>query len=800
MLTNYLKIALRNLRKNKLFSAINIIGLSLGLTCCILIFLFIQQEISFDRFHVHADNIYRITSDMDGPSGKSSLAVTPAPWAPLMKKDLPEIKDYVRVLKDDKSSVGLPEETQFYEPALYYADSSFFNIFSFALDRGNSRQALLQPNSVVLTRSAAQKYFGKADPIGRPLSINSFGRNFTVQVTAVAQDFPSNAHFKADMVVSLSTLGDLSSLWSFHMFSTYLLLRDHASPIALEQKMSGFVTRYIIGNPQADGPQQIHLQPLTSIHLTSHLTGELEANSDQGYIYIFSGIALFILLIACFNFINLSTARSFSRAREVGLRKAIGAARFQLIRQFMGETILMCILALIAAVSISFLLLPVFHQLSGRQLYINLTANPALIIFLLLLMIGVGLLAGFYPAIVLSSFRPVEVLKGKLVKSSQGVSLRKVLVVLQFAVSIVLVASTLIISRQVQFLKNKNLGFSREHMLVVTLPRNMDSNRLQTLETSLTNQKGIVSVAAASSIPSTTIPVNQVTDSTSDLSKAASMQMLFIDESFLHTMNMKVIAGRDFNPSFATDKTEGFVVNEEAVKKLGWGSPTAAIGKTFRWVQPSSVLKSGKIIGVVQNFNITPLKSPVQPLVLHYFAMRFQYLYVRFDPLQTSNIVPLIEHQFNAFYPQQAFEYTFLDDTLKGLYESETRLGKIVSYFSMLAIGIACLGILGLSLYSIQVRLKEIGIRKVMGASTAAITVKLIGAFLKPVLVAALLSIPVTLYIMQKWLDDFAYRINIHWSFFIWAILLVVLLSLAVMSAQSVKAAMSNPVKSLHAE
>lgn len=800
MFKNYLKIAWRNIWKARLFSGINILGLSTGLACCILMALFIQHETSYDKFNSRAQNIYRLTSVMDGPNGKANLAVTPAPWAPLMKKDYPEIKNFVRLLKDEKATVGQPGEQHYYESNLLYGDSTFFDVFSFSLVRGNVRQALEQPNSIVLTKKGAKKYFGATDPIGKTLEINSFGRNLTVQVTAVADDVPANSHFTFNALLSLQTLGDLSHMWSFHMFQSYVLVNSNASKAALEKKFAGFVNKYIINNPAADGKQEIFLQPLTSIHLHSQMVGEIGTNGSIAYVYVFTGIAAFILLIACFNFTNLSTARSLARAKEVGLRKVVGAERRQLIGQFLGETTLLAVIALALALLIAVAALPLFNQLSQRQLSLHLDTNYPLLLLLVGLVLFVGLLAGIYPATVLSSFKPVEVLKGKFQKSLKGTAFRKVLVTFQFAISIALVAGTVLVYQQLQFLQTKNLGFDKENVAIITLPQNSDSAKLEALKVALLNNPSVTSVAMAASVPSANIPINLVNDGAADLSKSSSMQMLFTDNDFIRTMQMKIIAGRDFTTTHATDKTEGFVLNEEAVKKLGWRNADEAIGKTFQWVQPNVVLKTGKVIGVVQDFNITPLKTPVQPLVMHYFPGRFQYLYVRFNGSVGSNAIDAVEKSFKTAYPNQFFEYNFLDETLNAMYASEKKLGTIFSYFSALAIFIACMGILGLSLYSIQQRVREIGIRKVLGANVSSITTELMKEFLKPVLIASVIATPVAWYAMNGWLQDFAYRIQIHWLVFVISAVVVLAVAVLTMSVQAIKAARANPVKNLRTE
>ena len=800
MLKNYFKIAWRNLWRNKVFSAINILGLSIGLACCILMFLFIQYELSYDKYNTNAKNIYRLTSEAEGPNGKTNLAVTPAPWAPLMKKDYAEIKNYTRLLRAEKTDVGEPGKQHFYESDLLYADSTFFDVFSVELEKGNASKALEQPNSIILTRETARKYFGDADPIGKTLEVNSFVGRVSVQVTAVAKKLPPNSHFKFNALVAIQTLGDISNFWAYHMFQSYLLLNDNSSVNTLEKKFPEFVNKYIANNPQADGKHDIHLQPLTSIHLHSDMIGEVGINGDITYIYVFAGVALFILLIACFNFINLSTASSLTRAKEVGLRKVVGAERQQLMRQFLSETTLFALISLLLAVGITFLVLPLFNKLSDRELSIDFSGNYVLIVVLIALVIAVGLLAGLYPAALLSGFKPVEVLKGKFLKNSKGISFRKLLVTLQFVVSIGLIASTILVNRQLNFLQNKKLGFDKENVVVMSLPKDMDSTKLASFKTSLLNEPSILSAATSSSVPGVNIPVNQVNDGSKDLSKAQSVQMLFIDQDFVPTMKMKLVAGRNLAADHPTDKTEGFVINEEAVKKMGWKDPVAAIGKTIQWVRPDAVLKEGKVLGVVENFNITPLKTAIQPLVMHYSIIRSQYLYVRFKQSNATMLTSIIQKKFNEFYPKQSFEYNFLDESLNAMYTSEKRLGTIFSYFSFLAVFIACLGILGLSLFSIQQRIKEIGIRKVLGASVLSITRGLIKEFVKPVIIAGIIATPVAWYMMNRWLEDFAYRINISWWVFIIAGVLALLIAMLTIGIQAIKAALANPVKSLRTE
>ena len=800
MIRNYLKIAWRNLCRNKVFSAINILGLSAGLTCCILIFLFIQHELSYDKFNTRAKNIYRVTSIMQGPVGETNLAVTPAPWAPLMKKDFPEIREYTRLLTDEKVVIGEPGGQHFYETQMIYADSTLFNVFTINIEQGDTRHALEKPNSIVLTKEMANKYFGDENPIGKVLEVNSFNRNFNLEVTAIAGEIPPTSHFKFNCIVSLQTLGDLSGLWAFHMFQSYLLLNDKIEPSSLEEKFPGFVNTYIINNPQADGKNDIHLQPLTDIHLHSRLVGEIDTNGDIAYVYVFGGVALFILLIGCFNFTNLTTAGSLRRAKEVGLRKVAGAQKNELLFQFLSETVLVAFIALLFAMVIAYLALPLFNQLSGRNINIDFSTNYPLLGLLAVLVVGVGLIAGLYPAVVLAGFKPIEVLKGKLIKSGKGIPFRKVLLTVQFIVSIALIASTIIASRQLRYLQTKNPGFNKGNVAILTMPKDADSARLESFKNALLQNHDVSYVAAASSVPGDKIPVNLVNDGGTDFSKAVSVQMLFTDVDFVRAMQMQVVAGRTFDKSVATDKTMGFVINEEAVKKLGWKDAPGAVGKTIQWVQPASVIKEGRVIGVVKDFNITPLRSAVQPLVMHYRVPGFQYLYLRFNQNNARAILSDAQKQFAKFYPNQSFEYSFLDDTLNKMYQSERKLSSVFSYSSLLAILIACMGVLGLSIYSIQQRIKEIGIRKVLGASVFTITKDLIKEFAMPVIVASLVASPIAWYAMDQWLQDFAYHIKIEWTIFLLVTIVVLTLAVLTMSVQSIKAATANPVDSLRTE
>jgi putative ABC transport system permease protein len=799
MLKNYLIISWRNLVRNKFFSGINIIGLSIGLTSCILIFLFIQNELTFDKFNVNSKNLFRVASVLYGSGSEAKLAVTPPPWAPIMKREFPEIQAYVRFMKDDDAQMGKSGDEHFHENQILYSDSSLFNVFSLPLVEGDSNTALNRPNTIILTEQLAQKYFGKEDPIGKTLEVKSYGVDFNVEVTGVSPGFPSNSHIHFNAIISMRTwesLGmNLNEMWSSHIMWTYLLV-DHSSASELQSKFPAFVNHYITNNPKADGKNDIFLQPITDIHLHSHLVGEIGVNGYVTFIYVFSAVAALILLIACFNFINLTTAKSLTRAKEVGLRKTVGALRRQLVAQFLTETVVVTVCALSLAVILAKLALPLFDQLSGIELELNFSNNSGLIILLLGLILTIGILAGLYPAIALTAFEPVKVLKGKFSRSASGLALRKVLVISQFSVSICLIICTVFVTRQSMYLQRSNPGFNKENVLTLTIPRGGDTIRLESLKNELMQVNDIQAVSASSEIPSENMAVNLVSAGNVG-SEPVSMQMLFTDMDFLTTAQIPIIAGRDFDHQMPTDKSDGFIINEEGVRQMGWESPEAAIGKKIQWVMPDAVLKSGKVIGVVKNFNITPLRSTAKPLVILYAPKRFQFLYVRCNQENLQELLAKIHQEFRKFYNDTPFEYAFLDDTISNLYISEQKLGKMLSNFSVLAIFIAGMGVFGLALFTTQQREKDIAIRKVLGASLFGINFNLIKEFVTPIIIASIIATPAALFVVKSWLSGFAYHVPIDWTIFLIVVASVVLFSTAVVSIHSTRAANTDPAESL---
>lgn len=801
MIRNYFVIALRNLLRNKTFSFINIMGMAIGLSCCFVIALFIQNELEYDRFHSKHQRIFRVASDLKSNNSINTIAATPAPWGPLLQNEFPQIESSVRLLKDNRALVGIQGEQRFYEENVFFSDSSIFSVFDFPLISGNASKALTDPNTAVLTTSIAKKYFGDADPIGKTIQVTTaFGQEFSLLITGVTNDVPAQSHFHFNMLLSMSSLGDISWMWSYHMFQTYVLLKDQNASASLEKMFPAFAEKYINKNAQADGEVRLFLQPVTDIHLHSRLTGEVETNGNIVYVYVLSGIAAFILALACFNFMNLATANALLRAKEVGMRKAVGAKRTQLVAQFMGEAVLLTFSAAFIGLIITQAILPFFNTIAQRELsFVSLLdLNTILMVVGFLLLIAAG--TGIYPSAVLSSFKPVDVLKSKFQRGVRGNAIRKTLVVFQFAISIVLIACTLILYSQLDFLKNKDLGFDQSQVMILTIPRGATGEKITEFENMLRSQSSVIAASASSSVPSEFIPVNQIRYEGSVNNENTSMEMIFADHDFIKTMGMEIVGGRDFSIQSPSDAQAAFIINEKAAKEFGWNSPQEAINKKFEWVLPDRVLKSGTIIGVIKDSNFRSLNFKIQPLVIHIQPNRFQYLYVKFQPGAADNNIKMLESQYKSAFPLQPFEFTFLDETVQHLYENEQRLGQIFSYASGLAIIIASLGIFALSMHSARQRIKEVGTRKVLGAGITDILKLSSREFLTLVLLANIFAWPLAWYAANQWLKVYAYKVEVSWWVFALSGVLVLFIAIFTVSFEAIKAAMSNPADSLRNE
>jgi putative ABC transport system permease protein len=794
MLKSYFNIALRNLMRHKVFSLINISGLAVGMAACFLIYLYVHFETSYDNFHSKADRIYRVVTDVVTPSETDKIGITTAPVAINVKRDFPEVEDAVRFSRDE--ILVAKGDIKFQEKNTVFVDSTLFNLFDFQLLQGDKNTAVKEPLSIILSETAAKKYFGNTNALGQHLLLTGGAVNGTI--TGIMKDIPANSQIKADMFVSMSSFKAVygqatsDSEWTNHGFYTYLLLKPHTDAKVLEAKFPAFIERH--HGEEARKLQMrdvLHLEPFRDVYLKSKLDG-FETGSINN-IYIFSVIAIFILLIACINFVNLTTARSAERAKEVGIRKVAGAGRLQLANQFIGESVIICLIAFVLAVVLCGLLLPLFNQLAGKVISTSIFNNPWNVTSLFLLSIGIGIIAGFYPSIVLSSYKPVNVLKGRFVTGNKGLLLRKGLVVFQFTISVVLIAGTIIVYLQLAYMRNQDLGFSKDQVMVINT--NYDKNK-GIFKESLASIPGVISSTFSSSVPGSghTSAYSEMQNKSGETQKT-NLDLYFVDFDYINQYKLKIVAGRGFSHNFTTDSTQAMVVNETAARSLGYSKPADAVGRNFdQWG------RKGKIIGVLKDFHYHSLQQSIKPLVMRIETWGYGLISIKMSSANLGTTVKEVESKWKQLIPNRPFEYYFLDDFLYKQYKAEDNFGNLFLNFAILAIFISCLGLLGLASYSTIQRTKEIGVRKVLGASVSGIVGLLSKDFIKLVIVAIVIAIPITWMTMNKWLDVFAYKITISWWIFLAAGILAVLVAISIVSFQAIKAALMNPVMSLRSE
>ncbi|MFT3678992.1 MAG: ABC transporter permease [Ferruginibacter sp.] len=813
MIKNYLKVAWRNLLKNKTFSVINILGLASGLACFILIALYVADELSYDKFNKKAAQIYRINSDIIFGGNNLHMAVTADPMGAILKKDYPQVEEYVRIYASSGAKLVKKDNAFINEPNVAHADSTLFNVFTLPAVAGDTKNALNEPNTVVITESTAKKYFGATNVVGKMIETDD-NTSTLYKVTAVIKDIPHNSHFNFDFIFSMDNVNYPFGSYLSHNFQTYLLLKPGTDYKAFEKNFTQYIDKYIM--PQARQYMNIQsmadmekagnkleysLIPLTDIHLHSDRFPELGVNGNIQYVYIFSAVALFVLLLACVNFMNLSTARSANRAKEVGIRKVLGTEKRSLISQFLTESTLMALISLVLAVLVVWTAIGYFNDLSGKELSIKDLLKPGYLAILLLLPVAVGLLAGSYPAFYLSSFRPIAVLKGKINAGFKRSSLRNVLVVFQFATSIILIVGTIIVYRQLNFIQTTKLGFSKDQVLVVNNTYALGNNA-KAFKNEIAKLAGVQSAAFAGFLPVANSSRNDNTyskEAVMDTKNALSSQTWTVDHDYIKTLGMEIIRGRNFSKDFGSD-SNAIIINETAAKVLGYDDP---IGKkvytNFANGPEPGELVSFNIIGVVKNFHYESLKQTIGPLMFRLGddagATAFK---VKTNDIK--NLVNAVEAKWKGMAAGLPFSYQFLDDSFDNMYRMEQRTGKLGLTFAVIAIMIACLGLFGLATYMAEQRIKEIGVRKVLGASAANITSMLSKDFLKLVLIAAVFAFPLAWWGMNKWLQDFAYRTDISWWIFVLAGIIALLIALATVSSQAIKAALANPVKSLRTE
>ena len=810
MIKNFLKTAWRNLIKNKTYSIINILGLAIGLSCFLLIAMYVIDELSFDRYNDKAGRIYRINSDIKFGGAEMHMPVTSDMMGQLLKKDYPEAEQYTRIYTFNGNKLIKKGNEYINEAKVAHVDSTFFDVFTLPAIEGNTKTALDEPNTVVLTKSAALKYFGTTDVVGKTIETNDNDHTF-YKVTAVIKDIPENSHFHFDFLFSMKNVDYRWGQLTSHNFYTYLLLRPGTNYKAFEKHFAEYTEKYVLPdarqfmniNSMADfekaGNKLVYsLIPLTKIHLYSDRSFELSSGGNIQYVYIFSAVALFILIIACINFMNLTTARSANRAKEVGIRKVLGTERKYLVGQFLFESVFMVVLSLFISLGIIYLVMPAFNDVSGKSMNLENLFSPYLIPILILLPILVGLLAGSYPAFFLSAFRPIEVLTGKLKLGSKSGGLRSILVVFQFATSIILIIGTIIVYRQLHYIQNKNLGYDKNEVLIIDGTSSLGDN-IDAFKNEVLQMPGVESGTISSFLP-----VSNSSRSDQTYSKEAvmnpqngiDMQTWRIDYDYIKTLGMKTIKGRNFSKDFGTD-SNAVIINQTTAAFLGYKDPVGQ--KIYTLNRDNTQTISYHIIGVVQNFNFESLKKDIGPLCF-VLGKRGYITTFKINAANINSLISLIEAKWKAMAPGMPFSYRFLDDSFNEMYNAETRIGKIALIFSILAIFIACLGLFGLATFIAEQRTKEIGIRKVLGASVNGVVRLLSNDFLKLVVIAFIIAAPLSWWAMHHWLQDFAYRTDISWWIFVLAGAITLFIALATVSFQAVRAAIANPVKSLRTE
>ncbi len=803
MIKNYLKTGWRNIIKNKGTYSVNIIGLALGIASVIMIMLYVLDELSYDRFNEKADRMVRVVFKAEVNGEQMKEAVVMAPVAQTLKNDLPEVTKATRLAKSYNNRLEY-NGTYYGQSDLGYVDPNFFEVFTLPIISGNKNTPLDKPNSVVISESLADNIFGKNDPIGKTIRVTN--RDEQLYITGVMKDIPTNSHFHFDLLVS--TLGyeqAQKTSWMHSDFFTYLVLKEDAEIAQVEKKLPGITKKYMgpqmmeaIGMSyeefQKDNDIGLFLQPLTDIHLHSDFSDAttLEQGGDIKYVYIFSAIAVFMLVIACINFMNLATASASKRSKEVGIRKVLGSNKNQLIYQFLAEAFISTIIAAVLAIVLFALSIPFFNQLAGKTIEFTTILNPVYLLSLFGLIFLITILAGSYPAFYLSSFNPLNALKSKFSGNGKGSGIRSGLVVFQFVISAGLILATLVVREQMNYIQNKDLGYEKDQLLVIKdtyLLENNEDNFIQEIE----NDPRVASVTHSAFVPAGETD-NEVGGTFQNGEFLRRMYFYNVDENYIPTMGMDLLQGRNFSKEFG-DESDKVIINEKAAEILGFGKD--AIGKTFQR-DTNEGLKDITVIGVIKNFNWKSLHQEIEPLILK--KNPYGGIILRSKTADMSGIIETLDTRWNQYNPREALNYSVLDESFKHTYLKERKMGTILSIFAILTIIVACLGLFGLVTFTAEQRFKEIGIRKVLGSSATQIVALLSKDFLKLVAVSFLIAFPLSFYLMNRWLQDFAYRINIQWYLFVLAAVITLGIAFLTIGIKSFKAASANPIKSLKTE
>jgi len=788
MFKNYVKTALRAIKRHKGYSFINIFGLAIGMACCILILVWVQDELSYDQFHANGDDIYRIIKEEYTEGETQWSALTSPPLAQSIKEDFSEILLSTRFGNWGRRVVQY-QDKRINEDKFEHADVDFFKMFSFDFIAGDPESAFADPHSVVLTQETATRYFGTEDPMGKVMTVENI---YDVKVTGLIQNIPENSTIQFDFLSPFVLLKDFidennMQNWNFNSFMTFVQLAEQTNVYDSSQFIAGYVDKFV---PEEN--YKLILQPFNKIHLSSYVLHDFSGVGDMKYVYIFSALAFFVLIIACINFMNLATARSSRRALEVGIRKVSGAKRIDLIKQFFGEAIFLSFISLILAIFLVEILLPSFNRLSGKNLGLDFSGNAAIYLGLLAIAIVSGIFSGVYPALFLSSFQPVRVLKGTLKTGSGGGLFRKVLVVTQFSLSVFLLIATMVIFKQLNYIRSMDMGYDREHIIHMSMVG--DSNeKYETLKQELIKGPNIEAVSASFALPTRNFNSPGSPDwEGRPADKEVYMNVDFVDYGYFETLGIELAEGRIFSREFATDADEAYIVNEELVRQMGMEDP---VGKRFAfWEQ------WGTIVGVAKDFHFQSLHNKINPISFKLNPGWLRRLYVRIKPDDIPATIGFMKNTWNRIVPDYPFEYNFLDESFERLYEAEQQMSAITNYFTILGIFIACLGLFGLAAFMAERRTKEIGIRKVLGASVPKLIYLLSSEFAKWVLVANIIAWPIAYFIARRWLQNFAYRTNITVEIFLLTAALSLFIALATVSFKALKTATANPAKALRYE
>lgn len=817
MFKNYLKIAWRNLLSSKLFSFINVFGLSVGMTCCMLLLLYILSETSFDKHQEHVDDLYLLRSENVQSNGeKMDNPRAPAPYAQAVKAEFPEVVQVTRLwmnFLEDKTLLKIAQpgkqEKAFYETKGVHVDSTFFDVFTYQFVEGDAKTSLNDPHSVVLSEEVAQKLFGKESALNQTVRIGGrSGNNEDFKVTGVFKSESARSHIDARYFVSIHSgwVGDYLrqpnlDFTNNNMFYTYLRLKPGTSAEKFGAKLPSFIEKYARKDLRIAGfDKKLHLLPVRDIHLFSLIDKIVTPTTSTTYLYVLASIALFTLLIACINFMNLATARSAKRAAEVGIRKVMGAGKSGLVGQFLGESMVLTFLALVLAIVSVIVFLPFFNQLADKTLNIFELFKPEIALAFIVLALLTGLLAGSYPAFYLSVFNPLDVIKGKFVNSVSATTLRRGLVVFQFVISIGLVVATMVIQQQIKFMRDQPLGFTKDQQIVIPF-RSQEARRTYTaLRNEMLQNNQITDAAGTSYYPgilnpsdmSVFLPGQSVNDD-------GLVKTNGVSADFMKTMDFKMTAGRMFSVEFPADTNNKIVVNEATLRKFAIPLDKA-VGQKLNFNMGEEGIGSLEIVGVVKDFHFESLHKVIEPYAFFLNNRNFNYIVAHVNTKDVSKVLPFIEAKWKTLVPDEPFSYTFLNEDFQTSYSADARTARIVNAFTVISILISCLGLFGLAAFAAQQRIKEIGVRKVLGASVGSIVTLLSGDFMKLVLVSLVIATPLTWYVMSKWLQDFAYSISIEWWMFVLAGILAVVIALITVSSQAIRAALSNPVKSLKSE